>query len=166
MIDNALKTGFIWTLEHERDGLVIDVEEAKNLAPTEMLNAIQSAIYKSGAQQANWYVGLFEGNYTPDAAVTAATIAALATESTAYNEATRVAWVGGDVAAGAVSNALSKAVFTFNAAKTIYGGFLISASAKGSVLGVLASVVRFPTPKTVGIGDILRITAGSTLISA
>lgn len=160
-----LKTGFVWTVEQLRDGQVIASECGHNLVPDQGLNDLLAVYFKSGSQAANWYVGLFEGNYTPGPSVTAASIAAAATETTAYSQATRPAWTAGAVAGGAVSNVDAKAEFTFTSSKTIYGGFLVSSSAKGGALGVLASVIRFPSPKAMEAGDTLRITAGTTLVS-
>lgn len=167
-MDTRTKFGLIYTIEHLRNGVLLSTETAENLAPTEMLEAILSQIFQSGVQQANWYVGLFEGNYTPVPTVKASTISAAATESTAYSETARPAWVGGVIAGsgGAVSNTLSRAVFTITGPKIIYGGFLASSSPKASTLGLLASVVRFPSPKSVDVGDVLRVVAGTTLLSA
>ena len=58
------------------------------------------------------------------------------------------------------------AEFTSNADKTIYGGFMSSASAKGATSGVLSSIVRFSSPKTFSIDTVLRVSAGLTLVSA
>lgn len=109
---------------------------------------------------------MYEGNYTPIAGDTAATFPASATESAAYAEATRPALVLGAVTAGAVDNVASRAEFTANASKTFYGGFVSSAAAKGSTSGVLLSAVRFASPKVLSSGEILRVTAGFTLVSA
>jgi hypothetical protein len=165
-LTTAVETGFVWTVEQVRAGQVIATDCGHNLVPTEGLNDMLAAYYKGAAQTAAWYIGLYEGNYTPNAAVTAASIAAAATETTAYDETARPAWVAGTVATGAVSNIDNKATFTFNAPVTVYGGFLVSTATKGGALGVLASVIRFPSPKAMEAGDTLRITAGTTLISA
>lgn len=163
---NTAKAGFIYVVEHVRDGLVLSTEEIHNLIPTEGLDYLLNTALLGAAQQAAWYIALFEGNYTPVAGVTAATFPAAATESTAYAEANRVPWTPGAVAAGAVSNAASKAVFTMNAAKTIYGIAQSSANAKGAVTGVLVSVARFAAAKVVEAGDVLNVTSTLSVTSA
>lgn len=158
--------GFQYTVEHIRDGEVLSTEVVDNIIPTEGCNYVLNTSFVAGAALTPWYVGLFEGNYTPVAGDTAATFPASATECTAYAEAARVTWVPGTVAAGAVDNSASRAVFTVNATKTVYGGFMTSVATKGSTLGVLGSAVRFAAPKAVTSGDILRVTSGVTLVGA
>lgn len=164
-MNEQIAAGFKYLVEVVKDGVVIDSEVVHNLIPTEGLNHIVGVALKGGAQNTSWYVGLFEGNYTPIASDTAATFPAVATECTTYDETTRPVWTGGSVVTGAVSNAASRAEFTSNANKTIYGGFVSSASAKGGTTGTLVSVVRFSSPKTFDSGSVLRVTAGFTMTS-
>ena len=65
-----------------------------------------------------------------------------------------------------LDNSASRAEFTMNAAKTIYGAFMTSAPAKGATTGVVISSVRFSAAKNLVATDILRITAGMTLTSS
>lgn len=132
------------------------------MVPTEGLNHMLSVTLKNGTPVPQWYVGLFKGDYTPDATVTAATLPALATECTSYSEATRVPLTLGAVSGGAASNASNLAEFTFAAAETVYGAFIASAPAKGAATGTLLSVVRFPSPRVMGAGSVLRVFAGPT----
>jgi hypothetical protein len=162
---SQIRTGFRYTFDFIKDGRVVDSETIDNLMPTEGLNYMITAGMKGGSQIATWYVGLYEGNYTPVAGDTAATFPGLATECTTYDEAARLEWVEGSVASGAVSNSASRAEFTSNALKTIYGGFLSSSATKGSTAGTLLSVVRFSSPKTFEVGTIVRVTAGFTMTS-
>lgn len=165
-MNTNIRSGFVFTIETlDRDGNVIDVETQHNLMPTEGMNHMLSTEFAGGAQVATWYVGIFEGNYTPTPADVASTFPSLATECTAYAAATRPEFVEGAVVAGAINNSASKAEFVFTADKTVYGGFISSAAAKGAVSGVLASIVRFASPKSPGNGGTLRVTAGITLSS-
>ena len=148
------------------DSVVLSVEDVSNLIPTEGLDYILGASLKGVSQVSSWYIALFEGNYTPIAGVTAATFPAAATESTAYDEANRVAWTSGSVSAGSVSNSASKAAFTMNATKTIYGIAQTSLSTKSGTTGVLVSVARFAAAKAVVDEDILNVTSTITLTSA
>lgn len=162
-----IEAGFTYTAEvFNAKGELTDREVIKNLMPDEGVSHVLSTILKGGAPVTNWYIGLFEGNYTPDSNDVAATFSALSSECTAYTSGTRLAFTPGTVSAGNVDNAAAKAEFTFNADKTVYGGSISSASAKGSTSGVLLSVVRFGSPKSIEAGGVLRVTAGFTLASA
>ncbi|MCY1225192.1 hypothetical protein D9M72_373820 [compost metagenome] len=133
-----------------------------NLVPFEGLNHMLNVTLKGLSQVPTWYIGLFEGDYTPTPDVTAATLPALATECTAYNPATRVEFQEGTVSGGSVDNAAALAEFTFTAGKTVRGSFISSASSKASTSGVLLSVVRFPSPQVMAAGSKLSILAGPT----
>lgn len=164
-LNTVIRPGFIYTVEHWRDGRLFGGETVRNLMPTEGVNHVLNVLLKSGAQVGSWYIGINEGNYTPVLTDTAATYPTSATECTTYVEGARVGFVPGTVSGGSVNNSLSRAEFTSNANKTIYGGFITSASAKGATSGVLLSAVKFASPKTFNSGDILRVTAGFTLAS-
>ena len=159
------RAGFVFEFEHVRRGVVIDRWTQHNLMPIEGLNHLLGVLLKGSTQIGTWYCGLYEGNYTPISTDTAATFSASATETTAYVEATRVPIVFGAVAGGTVNNAASKAEFTLNADKTIYGGFIASSAAKGATAGVLLSAIKLSSPKAPTAGDILRATAGFTIAS-
>lgn len=162
---SALKVGFNYLVEVVRDGQVIDSEIVRNLVPTEGLNHFLNVEFKGTTQVLSWYLAIFEGNYTPTAADTAAALPAAATECTAYDEATREAFVAGTVAGGILDNTASRAEFTMNATKTIYGAFMTSAPAKGATTGVVVSSVRFSAAKSLVATDVLRVTAGVTMTS-
>lgn len=141
-----------------RDGQVIDEWTDKNLCVDEGLNNLLNVMFAGSTQTATWYLGLFEGNYTPVASVTAATITAASTECIAYDEATRPAFVEAAAASKSITNSASKATFTFNATKTIYGAFLVSTSTKSGTTGTLFSAARFGSAKSVVAADQLLLT--------
>lgn len=157
---------FNYEIEHVRDGKVIDKFDAKNLIPTEGLNHMLSVVVADGVKVSTWYVGIYEGDYTPIATNTAANFPGLATECTAYSEGARPTFTEGAVSAGAVDNSASKAEFTMSAPKTIYGCFLVSTATKGATTGTLLSAVRFGTAKAAVAGDVLRISAPLSLTGA
>lgn len=159
------EAGFSYLVEVVKNGEVIETEICHNLLPIEGANHMVGVVFKGQSAVSQWYVGLFEGNFTPSVNDVAATLPSLATECASYSGATRVAFTPGAVAAGAVDNTAARAEFTFTAAKTVYGGFISSAPAKGATTGVLASLVRFSSPKTLDADSILRVTAGFTLSS-
>lgn len=166
-MNSKAESGFTYVVEViHPDGKRSQREVVHNLIPEEGLNHQQSVTFKGTTQVTTWYIGLYEGNYTPVPGITAATISAASTECTAYTPAARVEFVEGAVAVGSVDNSASPALFTFTAAKTVYGGFIVSASPKGATTGVLISAVRFASPKTLAIGDVLSVTAANILTSA
>lgn len=156
--DTRLRVGGIFHCEHVRDGEVIDSWEQPNLVTNEGLNHLLDVYFHGTTQITTWYLGLFEGNYTPLSSVTAATITSASTECTAYDESTRVAFDEAAASSQAITNSASKATFTFNATKTIYGAFLASASAKSATTGTLFSATRFSSSKAVVDDDQLLLT--------
>lgn len=149
-----------------RNGEVIDTFEVDNLVVDEGLNAMLNTIFNGSTPVNPWYLGLFEGNYTPVSTVTAATITAASTECTAYTSATRPEYVEASASAKVTTNAANRASFVFNATKTVYGAFLVSNSTKSSTAGVLFSAARFSTAKSVESGDELLLTYAFTAASA
>lgn len=149
-----------------RGDTLVDEEIVNNIIPAEGIALLSDALFHGGGLPAAWYMGLYENNYTPTGTVTAATINALATESVAYDEATRPLFVGVTQSIGVVNNAASPAVFTFNATKNIYGGFLSSSPTKASPSGVLLSVVKFATLKAADSSLRLEVEGGLSLVSA
>ncbi|CAN5813559.1 hypothetical protein BH20PSE1_BH20PSE1_00960 [soil metagenome] len=150
--------GWLYTVEHIRDGRVLSVERVHNLAPLEAREYLLSVGANAGSQITTWYCGIFEGNYTPIDSNTMANFPGLATECVAYDEASRPEWVEAAPSAGNITNSASKAVFTINASKTIYGAFLSSSAVKSGVAGKLLSTARFATAKVMDAGEILRVT--------
>jgi hypothetical protein len=161
----VVRAGFTYHFEQYRNGRLVDEWDATNIMPTQGLNHILSVVVGAGSQNNTWYVGIFEGNYTPVAGDTMATFPASATESSAYTEASRPAFVESSPSGGSTSNSASKAEFTMNATKTIYGCFLSSVATKNGTTGVLLSASKFGTAKAVDSGDVLRVTATLTLTS-
>lgn len=160
------KIGFVYKFEVLDNGIVVaETPPVHNIMPTAALNHVLDVLMKAGTQYPNWYVGLFEGNYTPTAGATMVSLIADATECTAYSETTRPAFTGDAIASGAIQNTATKAEFTFTAAKTIYGGFISSNNVKSATTGMLLSAVRPASSVVVASGNVLRVTAGLTLTS-
>lgn len=137
-----------------------------NLIPNEGRDYLLNAGLLAGSQFSNWYIGLYEGAHSPVAADTMAGFPAAATEITAaYDEVSRPALTPNALSSGIFINSASPAVFTFNASKTVRGGFISSGSGKGGTTGVLLSAVLASSPKDVVDGDQLRVTAGLSLVT-
>lgn len=161
-----LKPSFVWTFtEKDAEGNVLSVETVRNLIPVEGLNYILNASFKGGTQNATLYCGLFEGNYVPMSTDTMAAFPTAATECTAYTSTTRPAVTFGTVASGNMDNLSNLTEFTGTADKTIYGGFLSTSSAKGGTTGVLCSVVRAPTAKSLSNGGRLEVALAFQFVS-
>lgn len=158
MPEQGIKVGGFFHGQIVRDGKVIDEWEDHNLVVNEGLNHLLDVLFHGGTQIGTWYLGLFEGNYTPTGALTAANVTATATECVAYDEAARQAYDEAAASGQSITNTASKATFTMNASKTIYGAFLASASAKSATSGVLFSAARFGTAKVVADDDQLLLT--------
>jgi hypothetical protein len=130
------------------------------------IDFVASLLRATGAPIGNWYVGLFENNYVPTSGVTSADRPGVVGECTSYSEATRPAWNHAYDGVSVVDNLASKATFTFTAAKTVYGAFLVSSNAKAGNTGTLLSIARFSTAKSLDIGSVFTVAAGLTLVSA
>lgn len=121
--------------------------------PAEGRNYLLDVAVNNGSKIGNWYVMLFEGNYTPQDSDTAANIVSRATEVTAYAEGTRLPLVIAAPANGKTSNAGNLARFTLNAPKTIYGFAIVSSAAKGGTTGKLLCLQKLATPRPYLAGD-------------
>jgi hypothetical protein len=161
-----LVAGGIFTGQIVRDGQIIDEFDTPNLVVDQGLNHILDVVLHGSGQIGTWYLGVFEGNYTPVAGLTAAALPGAATECTAYDETTRQAYVEAAAAAKVTTNAASKATFTFNATKTLYGAFIASDSTKGGTSGTLLAAAKFAAPKGVVATDQLLLTYTFTAASA
>lgn len=165
--NHTLAAGFRWELElFNKYGELIDKDTTYNLVPIEGLNYIINTALKNGTPHAGFYIGLFSGAYTPVPADTMATFPTAATELVAYSETTRRALTLGTTAAGAVDNSAARGEFTGTINGTLaQGGFISSSPTKGATTGTLVSAVRFPSPRPLDSGALLRVTAGFTIVS-
>ena len=149
-----------------RAGEVIDEFECKNLVVNQGLNYLLGAALGGQSVITTWYLGLFTGNYTVVATDTAATIAANATEATAYTAGVRQTWTSAAPSSQSITNSASQASFTFNASITVYGAFLVSSSTISGTSGTLFSGAQFAASKSVVSSDILQLTYTYTAASA
>ena len=101
-----------------RKGKVIDEWRDHNLVVNEGLDALLNIMFHGSTQITSWYIGLFEGNYTPVATVTAATIVAAATECTAYTQSTRQAYDEAAASSQSITNSASRKTYTLRCKTT------------------------------------------------
>jgi len=111
-----------------------------------------------------WYLAPYTADYDIVDADTLATFLALATESTAYTAAQRVAVVVDALGSGSsFVNLASPAVFTFNAGATIRGFFITNQPVKSNSTGVILAAAKLTTAKTVVSGESISATGGFAL---
>ena len=140
-----------------------ELEYSDNLVVTEGLNYLVGVALKGVTAITTWYIAPFSGAVTVQAAWTAANFTANSTEVTAYASATRPAWTGGSVAAGAVDSFAAKAEIAASSTITIRGAGMISASAKSATTGTLLGASRFGSDKVLDTAEILDIGYGLTV---
>ena len=129
-----------------------------NILTDEGLNKMLDSTLHDDAS-ATWYVLVFEDDVTPDGDTTYAV--PVFTECEAYDEGTRPEYVEAAAAAKSISNTASKATFTFNATKTIYGGALVDHNVKGNTAEagkVMLGAGQFSASKPVESTDVLKVT--------
>jgi hypothetical protein len=160
---SILGTGLTYTCTLTHPDGTSEKWEQPNLMPQAAINHIASLVAGSGSLIANWYVGVFEGNYVPTSDITAAGLQSPAVESSAYSGAARPSWNHAYDGVSVIDNLASEASFTFTADKTIYGAFICSSSTKSGTSGTLLSIARFSVAKIVTSGSVLSVGAGLTL---
>lgn len=137
---------------------LIDEWDVENIVVNEGLNHLLNTEFNAGTPVTSWFIGIFQGNYTPVATDTAANIAANSTECSSYTSPTRPAWTPAAAASQSITNSGSPATFTFNASQSVYGAFLISNSTIAGTTGTLFSAAQFGAAKSVVNLDQLIIT--------
>ncbi len=159
---DTAKIGFRYLFEcFSPSGDLLWTQESDNLIPDVGRDYILNTALLDGSKLTAWYIGLYEANRTPVVGDTMTTLLADCVEDTSYTTTAnaRLVLTATNVA-GVFSNTASPAAFVFEAAKTIYGGFITSGATRGSTTGTLLSAVKNATAKTVAIGDTLRVTTG------
>ena len=157
------RAGALASGEYFYDSNGANPESTANLLPTQALNYLLETGLRNGAQQAQWYLAIFSGAYTPVAGVSAATFASAATEITSasegYTEATRRPWTSAAASGGVTDNVADRAAFTIASANevVIRGAALLSDPVKGGTNGVLVSIARFASPRTESAGNIFNL---------
>lgn len=158
ILPQRLMMGGVFRGEFFRDGKKFDEVEAHNLVVNSGLNDNLNVYLNGSGQTTSWFMGIFQGNYTPVSTDTAASIAGNSTECSSYTSATRPAWTPAVPSGQAITNSASRATFTFNATVTVYGAFLISSNVIAGTSGILFAAAQFGSSKAVVSGDQLLLT--------
>ena len=165
LLNLRIPIGTLWEFEHFRQGKLIDQWKQGNVTTDEGLNAFLDIMFHATTQITPWYLAVFENDYTPLVSNTYAVPGY--TECTTYAPATRPEFVEAAASSKVLTNSASKASFTFNATKTIYGASLVSVVTKGDTgAGTLFASSKFATSKSVVSTDVLLVTCTITLADA
>lgn len=130
-----------------------------NICTYQGLISLLNTMFAGTGQITNWYLGVFQNNYTPVVSDTASTFVSSAGEFTGYSGGARPTFTAA-AASGSptLGNSAAAATFTFTGSATLYGAMLASVATPGSGAGVLFSAAQFGSPKNVGSGDQLILT--------
>jgi len=135
-----------------------------NIVTDEGLNRILDVFFHQTTVTATWYCCLVESDTA--AAHDMNYDVPVYTESTAYDEAARVAYNEAAASSQTTTNSANKAAFTINASKTMYGAFLASVSTKGDHAAgdnnVLFCYSLFAQSRAVGDDDVINLTYAIT----
>jgi hypothetical protein len=156
-----------WDIEcYDKHGKLKYTDHAENCCTAEGLTKLLNVMFHAAAAISTWYIAIFEDNHTPVDGDTYAVPGY--TECTAYDEPTRPEFVEAEAAAKTMSNTLSKATFTINDTKTLYGAALVGggspANGKGDTGGggVLYAAAKFTSGKPVEDDDTFKVTCTLT----
>jgi hypothetical protein len=149
-------------------GYVHDVNGAdqrfdKNLLPDQGLIYLLNVGLNNGTKLPTWYLSLYAANYTPLAALTAASYPATASEITSgtegYTESTRPVWTPTAPTTPLIDNLANKAAFTIATASslTVNGAALLSEATKGAVTGSLISATKFTAARVLYNTDVFNL---------
>lgn len=134
-----------------------------NLLVDEGLDYLLTVGLFNGTKIGTWYLALYGGNYTPVAALTAASFPATASEITSttegYTETVRQTWVPTAPNPNIIDNVASKAAFTIATASSlvVYGAALLSESTRGATTGTLMSATKFAAARTLYNTDVFNL---------
>ena len=145
-----------------RDGKLIWTEKTNNIITNEGLNHILNIVLHADTQITTWYCVLAESDTNAAAGMTYAV--PVYTETTAYDEATRPAYVEAASIAQSTTNSANKAVFTISGTKTMYGAALVgggsAANTKADTAGggTLLCYAKFASSRAVVDDDVINLT--------
>lgn len=117
----------------------------------------------------NWYLTLWNANYTPVGGIAAVDFPATAGEITSategFSEGNRLAFVSNQATAGVMENLNNRCDFTITTASsvTIRGAALLSENPRGATTGKLFSIARFAQDRVQYDSDIFSLAYQVTL---
>lgn len=134
--------------------------ECENICVAEGLIALLNMGFGLLSPITQWYMAVFQNNYTPVSTDTAATIVGNAGEFNGYSGGARPNFTPAAAVQPTpqLTNSANRASFTFTGSATLIGAFLISSAGILSATGTLFSAAQFPSSKSVGNTDQLLLT--------
>lgn len=145
-------------------GREIARERIHNKIPQDALSFLIRTPFGDTPSIGSFYCGLYTNNFIPSDSTTAADIPINMGEFVQYEETTRPLWERTFVPYGQYTNETSPAVFTPTQDATVYGSFLVSSATKGGNTGLLLTVARFSSTKTLSVGNTARLRTSLTYI--
>lgn len=161
------KAAGVYRAQHFRKGRLIDEWEFENSVVNQGLIAMMNIMFAGVSVVSNWYIGVFQNNYTPVATDTAASIVGNAGEFTGYSGGARPSFTPAQATSSpTITNTASQATFNFTGSATLTGAFLISSATPGSNSGTLYSAAQFGSSKSVANLDTIALTYQTSLTSS
>lgn len=161
-MNTKVKLGGRFVVECFRGGVLLWKEDVHNLVTNQGLNHILDAVLHGSTQITTWYCCLIESDTNAAAGMTYAV--PVYTESTAYDEATRPAYVEAAASSQSITNSANKAVFTISGTKTMYGASLVGGGTGGNTKGdaagggTLLCYAKFGSSRSVVDDDVINLT--------
>lgn len=157
----APSVGGIFTFDHVRNGEVIATWKEHNIVTQEGLNHLLNVNFNGKTVVGTWYLGLYSNTYTPQDGDVYTDIGTTFTEiNAAYDETTRPAYVpDGDATVKLMTNAASRATFTFNTGATVAGAMFVSSNIKGDSAAsnavLMAASAHSPSRSMLALDELL-----------
>lgn len=168
LIHSHGRLGFVFVYECiGRDGKLKWRTREENLIPDVGRDYLLNAGLLGGSQLSSWFIGLYANARSNAVGDTMTSLMADAGEITNYVTTgnNRLVLTPDALSNGVFSNQGNPAEFEATANFTVRGGFISSIAPRGGTAGTLLSLVANASPKTVETGEILRVTAGLSLLT-
>lgn len=124
-----------------------DWEYELNVVTDEGVNHVLNVTMWDTAKTSTWYLAMHTAG-SPATGTTAATYHSTHTETTSYDEATRVEWETAQSTAESITNSANKATYTMNGSVTATGNGILSVSTKQSTSGILLAVANYSASRS------------------
>jgi hypothetical protein len=174
---SGIGIGSIWGWEcYDKDGNLKWADITRNTVQHMGLTTTLNCLFHGQTPPTTWYATLFESD-TAMTGGTATYAVPVYTETTAYDEVTRPEFVESTATTAgtsALSNSASKASFTMNDTKTIYGGALVGGTCgtfcatkndTAATGGILYCASKFTVAKDVVNDDVVKLTVTVQAVS-
>ena len=156
-IQRVILGGIMGNAVRRKGEIICPWEFNHNIVTDEGINHMLNVCLHDTSKTATWYNAIHTAG-APATGTTAATYHSTHTETTAYDEATRVEWNTAASTAKSITNSANKSTFTISGTVTVTGAAVLSVSTKQSTSGVLLAVASFATSRELADDDELLVT--------